>query len=607
MAAAAPARGGAAQVGVGESSSPPRGPSPAVYASGGSGSGGGGGAGAVGGGLRDVFREVFERLVADGHAKTLLPDLRARLETHFARLPTCYQLDVNIDKEEHVLVRLKVLAEAKDLNKHSAFTVCVVRLEEINADEEPNSDAHKEGADTDEALFTRLPSYTKIHEIILSTTNKPKALSQDTDGWYKALESSILRKEGSWSASYSASASSERSLLFQVEDFKSDIDTEPLKIVKRSLADLVGILVRRLLLKSLVLAILLNGSSWNEFKQEILMLREADYPNSVQFIASCTKPPVFYIFTECMSRENLFDFLHNEHNFLDFPTVLKFAPDICRGMSYLQEKRNVHGDLKSANHLLNKDHVVKVADFGLAHFQDQKGAMTAETETYRWMAPEMPNTNMAPVQAVVDVRKELHPQLPENAYPRLLNMMRICWEPIPSDRPSFSDIIAELQDIQAQAQGAIKSERQDLNYMGGEETSSFAPKTQVFIELPPLSNNCIYEPNGSGAFFLTRNYNTHAPEYSMVNFNGRQYQLFQCDNGMDLMVPKYLENFTADLLNVLIKENFDIRDLLKVFACSTCCMGDPESSSSSSSDDSSKIRRWDDESSSLNYSPRRPR
>ncbi|GJN28688.1 hypothetical protein PR202_gb16845 [Eleusine coracana subsp. coracana] len=442
MAAAAPARGGAAQVGVGESSSPPRGPSPAVYASGGSGSGGGGGAGAVGGGLRDVFREVFERLVADGHAKTLLPDLRARLETHFARLPTCYQLDVNIDKEEHVLVRLKVLAEAKDLNKHSAFTVCVVRLEEINADEEPNSDAHKEGADTDEALFTRLPSYTKIHEIILSTTNKPKALSQlssllsdiglnireahvfsttngyslnvfivdgwaaeDTDGWYKALESSILRKEGSWSASYSASASSERSLLFQVEDFKSDIDTEPLKIVKRSLADLVGILVRRLLLKSLVLAILLNGSSWNEFKQEILMLREADYPNSVQFIASCTKPPVFYIFTEqsisssnltsvfylaeCMSRENLFDFLHNEHNFLDFPTVLKFAPDICRGMSYLQEKRNVHGDLKSANHLLNKDHVVKVADFGLAHFQDQKGAMTAETETYRWMAPEV--------------------------------------------------------------------------------------------------------------------------------------------------------------------------------------------------------------------------
>jgi serine/threonine protein kinase len=30
-----------------------------------------------------------------------------------------------------------------------------------------------------------------------------------------------------------------------------------------------------------------------------------------------------------------------------------------------------------------------VADFGLARFQDQGGAMTAETGTYRWMAPEV--------------------------------------------------------------------------------------------------------------------------------------------------------------------------------------------------------------------------
>ena len=32
---------------------------------------------------------------------------------------------------------------------------------------------------------------------------------------------------------------------------------------------------------------------------------------------------------------------------------------------------------------------MKVADFGVAHFQDQGGNMTAETGTYRWMAPEV--------------------------------------------------------------------------------------------------------------------------------------------------------------------------------------------------------------------------
>lgn len=33
--------------------------------------------------------------------------------------------------------------------------------------------------------------------------------------------------------------------------------------------------------------------------------------------------------------------------------------------------------------------VVKVSDFGVARVHDQSGIMTAETGTYRWMAPEV--------------------------------------------------------------------------------------------------------------------------------------------------------------------------------------------------------------------------
>ncbi|TVU26767.1 hypothetical protein EJB05_29328 [Eragrostis curvula] len=518
MAAAAQAGGGAgAEEGGGESSSPPRGPAPAPAVSGGSG-GGRGGAGAGGGGLRDVCREVFDRLVADGHAEVagaLGPELRARLEAHFARLPTSYQLDVNLDKAEDVLIHQRVLEEAKE---RPALTVRFLRLEEVNVDKTTNSDAHEEGADTGEALSTRsVPSYAHIHEIVFSTTDKPKLLSQlsallsdiglnireahvfsttdgysldvfvvdgwateDIDGLHKALEASIQRNEGSWSGS--DPANSEGSMPFQSEDFESDIDTRLLKIVKKVASGSCGdMFLGTYDGEEVAVKILLNQSAWNEFKQEICILREVDHPNIVRFIGSCTKPPQCYIVTECMSRGSLFDFLHNKHNILQLPAVLKFALDICRGMSYLHQKDIIHRDLKSANLLIDKDYVVKVADFGLARLQDQGGAMTAETGTYRWMAPEVlthqpydnkadvysfglvlwelmtskiPYTDMNPVQAAMGVAKGLRPQIPENAHPRMRNLMERCWEAIPSDRPSFSDIIAELEDIQAKDQGA---------------------------------------------------------------------------------------------------------------------------------------------------------
>jgi len=43
--------------------------------------------------------------------------------------------------------------------------------------ETTNSDAHEEGADTGEAFYQVKGIYTHIHEILFSTTDKPKLLS----------------------------------------------------------------------------------------------------------------------------------------------------------------------------------------------------------------------------------------------------------------------------------------------------------------------------------------------------------------------------------------------------------------------------------------------
>ncbi|EEE52818.1 hypothetical protein OsJ_35327 [Oryza sativa Japonica Group] len=539
--------GGGVEEGVGESSSPPRDPAAAPAASGGSGGGGGGGAGGL-----NICNQVYERLVAEGNEEAAAPDFRAQLEAHFMRLPHSYQLDINVDKAEDVLVHQKVLAEAKDPDRRPAFHVRFLRLvvfgekchstggmmltptilsiEEV--DPTYDSDASEDGADDGDDLSVRQDtSYAHIHEVVFSTVDKPKLLSQlsallsdiglnireahvfstfdnysldvfvvdgwpieDTDGLHKALEASILRNEGSWSGS-SHSSAAERTLPFQVKGGEWEIDKRLLKmggmIASGSCGDLYhGTYLGEDVAVKILRSEHLNKNVWNEFTQEVYILREVQHTNVVRFIGACTKPPQFCIITEYMSGGSLYDFVHKQHNVLDLPTLLKFAVDVCRGMCYLHQRGIIHRDLKSANLLMDKDHVVKVADFGVARFQDQGGNMTAETGTYRWMAPEVinhqpydnkadvfsfaivlwelitskiPYNTMTPLQAAVGVRQGLRPGLPENAHPQLLDLMRRCWEGIPSNRPPFSDILAELEDLLARVQGTSgeASQRQD--------------------------------------------------------------------------------------------------------------------------------------------------
>ncbi|XP_062204130.1 serine/threonine-protein kinase STY46-like isoform X2 [Phragmites australis] len=431
-----------------------------------------------------------------------------------------YQLDINVDRAADVLVHQKVLAEAKDPDRRPAFQVRFLRIE--NMDPTYDSDASEEEAgDGDDLSIRQDTPYTRIHEIVFSTIDKPKLLSQlsallsdiglnireahifstsdgysldvfvvdgwpieDTDGLHKALEASILRNEGSWSGS-SHSSAAERTLPFQVKGGEWEIDKRLLKMGEMIASGSCGDLFRGTYLgEDVAVKVLraehLNKNVWNEFTQEVYILREVQHTNVVRFIGACTKPPQFCIITEYMSGGSLYDYVHKQHNVLKLTTLLKFVVDVCRGMCYLHERGIIHRDLKTANLLMDKDRVVKVADFGVARFQDQGGIMTAETGTYRWMAPEVinhqpydnkadvfsfaivlwelitskiPYDTMTPLQAAVGVRQGLRPGLPKKAHPKLLDLMQRCWEADPSNRPAFPDILSELEDLLAQVQG----------------------------------------------------------------------------------------------------------------------------------------------------------
>eukprot|EP00250_Pteridium_aquilinum_P012325 c20659_g1_i2 orf=208-795(-) len=185
-----------------------------------------------------------------------------------------------------------------------------------------------------------------------------------------------------------------------------------------------------------------------------------------------------------MSGGSIYDYLHKHKGVFTLAKLLKVAIDVSKGMDYLHQCNIIHRDLKAANLLMDEREVVKVADFGVARVQAQSGVMTAETGTYRWMAPEviehlpydckadvfsfgivlwelltakLPYDGLTPLQAAVGVvQKGLRPVIPQDSHPRLAELLPRCWQQIPSERLEFSEITTILQDILREVSEAEK-------------------------------------------------------------------------------------------------------------------------------------------------------
>ncbi|KAM0055159.1 putative dual-specificity kinase TKL-Pl-4 family [Helianthus debilis subsp. tardiflorus] len=212
-----------------------------------------------------------------------------------------------------------------------------------------------------------------------------------------------------------------------------------------------------------------------EFTQEVFIMRKIRHKNVVQFIGACTQPMKLCIVTEFMAQGSIYNYLHKQNGSFKLPMILKIAIDISKGMSYLHQNNIIHRDLKTANLLMDEHGVVKVADFGVARVQTKTGVMTAETGTYRWMAPEViehrpydhkadvfsfgvvlwelltgevPYTCLSPLQAAVGVVQQgLRPPIPKQTHPKLIELLESCWQQNPTLRPNFTDILDKLKRL----------------------------------------------------------------------------------------------------------------------------------------------------------------
>ena len=224
------------------------------------------------------------------------------------------------------------------------------------------------------------------------------------------------------------------------------------------------------------------GNSLDSWRNEAAQMAGLRHENIVRCFGVVVTPPTFGLVLEYCERRDLSELLGG-------PTpanmaegfVLRVASHVAAGMHYLHAQGIMHRDLKSANVLLDATGVAKVTDFGLASRAPDDtmrgGSLTAETGTYRWMAPEvirheryskkadvfsfgmilfellthqLPFADLAPLQAAVSVAlNDERPPLPDGCPAPLARLVASCWASDRGGRPAFSwvaEAVAALPD-----------------------------------------------------------------------------------------------------------------------------------------------------------------
>lgn len=212
-----------------------------------------------------------------------------------------------------------------------------------------------------------------------------------------------------------------------------------------------------------------DTSHVDELRREADIAARLSHPNVCDLVGVAADHDCFCLAYEFCEGGSLLSLLSDTSRYYEY---LPIALDIANGMAYLHSRNVIHRDLKPSNILLTRDHRAQISDFGMS-VANSGQELTAETGTYRYMAPEVirhesyssnadvysfgiclwqlitrevPFSTMTPIQAAYAVAEGRRPSIPESVPRRLQEIIMACWDQDSHRRPSFTYIAMALAD-----------------------------------------------------------------------------------------------------------------------------------------------------------------
>ena len=134
---------------------------------------------------------------------------------------------------------------------------------------------------------------------------------------------------------------------------------------------------------------LIRPGDMDRIKNEMKIIYSSNHPNILKAYEIFEDESYYYIVMERPERGDLFNYICSKGRLsLDEATFIYYQ--LVNAVSYLQKMKIAHRDLKPENILLTEDFIVKIGDFGLSkYYQNKNIKMSTICGSPCYSAPEM--------------------------------------------------------------------------------------------------------------------------------------------------------------------------------------------------------------------------